>query len=348
MIFESPQRPGTPLPGPYGAAESIASRDQNNLYLTSRFLRDVERYKAFCAYYALMRVVDDRVDDLPHGAGLSMTRKRSEHEVLTAWEEAILEIFDGGFPTPSVVRRCDHLDAHELLQAFARSLTHCRVPRSLWTSFFRSMRWDLDHDRFETWQDFLIYAEGASVAPTTIYLALLASDLPPAVESLSVPPGFDLRQCGRELGTFAYLGHIVRDIAEDLRKPGRGLLYVTREDMRTHGLTEPLLRGDVERGRASVATRSLVADLVGRAHRYLEAGRRSMIPLHGVLPPDRSFILELIVTIYERVIAKIVACCFDPLAGRHKLTPAEKWAIVLEVAKQEGFDPPTAVPTLEE
>jgi phytoene/squalene synthetase len=51
------------LTGPFAATEAIAGRDQNNLYLTSCFFRDAHRYEAFCAYYAVMRVVDDGTDE---------------------------------------------------------------------------------------------------------------------------------------------------------------------------------------------------------------------------------------------------------------------------------------------
>ena len=84
----------SPTPGAVGddgrhAAEAIAARDQNSLYMTSRFFADPRRYESFCAYYALMRVVDDRIDELPNRRLLSERDRTAEHDVVAAWEEAI-------------------------------------------------------------------------------------------------------------------------------------------------------------------------------------------------------------------------------------------------------------------
>jgi phytoene/squalene synthetase len=49
----------------YKVTEAIASKDHNNLYITSLFFKDRLKYKAFCAFYAVMRIVDDRIDNLP-------------------------------------------------------------------------------------------------------------------------------------------------------------------------------------------------------------------------------------------------------------------------------------------
>ncbi len=319
------------------AAEAIAARDQNSLYMTSRFFADSRRYESFCAYYALMRVVDDRIDELPNRRLLSERDRRAEHDVVAAWEEAIGRCYESQVPSTRVMKQCGHPAAPALLQSLARALATFPVSRSLWANFFRSMHWDLDHDRFNTWHDFLEYAEGASVSPTTIYLTLLASRPHGSMRAPLVPAGFDLEACGRTLGRFAYLGHIVRDLADDLRTGTRGLLYFSYEDLQRHDLTEAQLFADLARGEASAPTRNLVADVLRRARAYLEEGRRAMRPLLGTIDDDCCFILELIVTLYERVIERIEGCGCDPLADGHRLTREERRAIALEVANRTGY-----------
>ncbi|HSG07566.1 MAG TPA: squalene/phytoene synthase family protein [Longimicrobiales bacterium] len=341
MSPDFPLRQAERLAPPYASAEAIAARDNNNLYLTSRFFRSPERYKAFCAFYALMRIVDDRIDDIPDRIHLSERSRSREHAVVSAWEASVLSCYEGRRPSRDVVERCGHPDAALLLEAFAESLVAFPAPCRLWVDFFRSMHWDLDHDRFATWQDFLAYAEGASVSPTTIYLFLLASPPRHPSGARPLPAGFDLSTCGRQLGIFAYVGHVVRDIAEDLRMGRRGLLYLTNEDMAAHGVTEDTLRSDLKRERASVATRHLVAELLGRARSFLGRGRASLAPLWGNVDGDCAFIVDLIVTMYERVIDKIERCGFDPLTGQHRLTPTEKGAVVQEVARRVRVEPTT-------
>ena len=327
-----------PVADPYAVAEAIASRDHNNLYLTSRFFRDADRYKAFCAFYSVMRVVDDRIDDLPDRSLLTENERSREHDIVDAWAEGVRGCYESGVSSNAMPTRCGHPAAAALLECVADSLTVFPVPLDLWESFFESMRWDLDHDRFETWEDFLAYTEGASVSPTTIYLILLTSRRDPSTGTYALPPGFDWTECGRQLGTFAYLGHLVRDLAIDLRTGRRGLVYLSSEDMEAHGVTEAGLFADLANGRASAPTRSLVADLLGRARACLRLGRSSIAPLQGRVEQDCAFVLELIVTMYERVIEGVERCGHDPLADRHRLTHADKRAIVEEVAARTGFE----------
>ncbi len=321
------------LPGAGRAtAEAIASKDLNNLYRTSCLFRDRARYWAFCTYYAVMRVVDDRVDNLPTRSGLSLRAREAEHEVVSAWESAVACCYAGQVPTRSTWEPCEVAAARELLGAFTESLEVVRPPQFLWSNFFRSMHWDLDHSRFCTWGEFLEYTEGASVAPTTIYLYLIASQL--GAPGGAVPVGFNIVDCGRHLGRFAYLGHIVRDLAEDLLLDDSGLIYVPVQEMSVFGVTEAVLFSDLRRGRASRSTRLLVSELVARARDHLAEGRSLLDPLGSKLEEDCQLILALIIATYERVLDKVESCDFDVMGTRHRLTVSEKEALLLELTGQ--------------
>jgi phytoene synthase len=331
------ERRPEPLAGSHGIAEEIAAADLNNLYVSSCFFREPEKYQAFCAFYAVMRVVDDRIDDLPSRTALSPEDRQAEHDVVRAWEEGIAACYEDRRPDQATLARCAHDHSAALLEAVAISLRSFPVLSNLWDDFFRAMHHDIDRSRFETWREFLDYAGGASVAPTTIYLFLIASRRGPPQGPFRPPDSFDLRLCGYQLGVFAYLGHILRDLAEDLSTGQEGLLYFSREDMLAHGVTVPGLFADLTEGKASVETRSLIADLLGRAREHLNLGRGSLTEAESWLTPDCRFILELIITMYERVIDKIESCNLDPMAGRHRLSRGEKEQVIREVADRTGF-----------
>lgn len=147
-----------------------------------------------------------------------------------------------------------------------------------------------------------------------------------------VPRDFDLDRCGLTLGLFAYIVHVLRDIRQDLSTGDHGLLYLAADDMAKHGVSEAMLLTDLDSGSASPPVRSLVRDLVGRAHTMLKDGRDAAQVLEGRLGPDRAFVLELIIRIYAQTIEKIVSCAYDTMTNRHRLTDAEKEHLALEVA----------------
>ena len=322
---------------PSAAAESIAAKDLNNLYLTSRYFADPAKYTAFCSLYALMRVVDDRVDELSPRGELTAEERVREHRIADAWEEAFLTHIDGTAAVPADPESFGREDAGEIVAAAADATHLFPVPCTLWRNFFAAMHRDLDQRPFSSWRDFLDYTEGASVAPTTIYLYLIASRREPTESCYALPAGFDLIGCGRKLGTFAYVAHILRDLAKDVAAGERGLLYLSLEDLQRYGLSPAELREDSRAKRARPALRRLVADLAQRSRLLRDQGRVQLATLDGRLTPDCAFILELIVRFYDAVLDKLESVDFDPMAGRHRLTIVEKARIARQVARPLGF-----------
>ncbi|MFL6291147.1 MAG: phytoene/squalene synthase family protein [Thermoanaerobaculia bacterium] len=323
------------LAASYAVAEAIAAKDQNNLYVVSRYFADPEKYRAFCALYAVMRLVDDRIDEIPSRTTLTLEARAFEHGVVEFWERAVDVCRAGAAPVPAGVP--EGMNIPDLLPAFADASRRFPVPGVLWRNFFNAMHQDLEGQRFATFRDFLDYAEGAAVAPTTIFLYLIASRSPASGGAYRLPEGFDLLGSGRHLGIFAYLGHILRDLAADLATGREGLLYLAADDLEAFGITEEMLFADLAKRQASPQLRALVDELVERARARLRHGRRLLQVLDGTLTSDCAFILELIVTLYQEVVDRIVACSCDPLAGRHHLSLGDKKRIAFRLAKQGGF-----------
>ena len=159
-----------PLTGPWAVAEEIAAKDLNNLYLTSCWFVDPERYRAFCALYAVMRVVDDRIDAIPARRELGDPDRDREHAVVDAWDVALRAAIAGGASADQIAA-CDHPQTVPLLEVAGEAMRRFPVPWELWRNFFAAMHQDIDHPRFATYPQFLDYTEGVSVAPTTMSMS---------------------------------------------------------------------------------------------------------------------------------------------------------------------------------
>ncbi|UCD25644.1 MAG: squalene/phytoene synthase family protein [Gemmatimonadota bacterium] len=328
--------PGS-LDGVFATAEAVAAKDCNNLYRASCYFRDGERYRAFCASYAIMRIVDDRVDGFLAKRNASAEDRECVIRVVEAWHRIVSVCLSGDTPAPYDVRQTEQDGVDELLEALRESVWLFPVPAGLWDDFFGAMHDDLQRSRFSTYCQFLQYTAGASVAPTTIYLHLITGE--PCSEGgiFGPPQDFDIVQCGRALGRFAYIGHILRDLRVDLLTGETGLLYLAADDMATHGVTVESLRRDAESRTASPGLRALVSELVERGRTLASEGRTHLSMLSGGLSADRAFVLELIVGIYEAVLDKIASCSHNVMAERHRLTIVEKGMIAQRIAASLGM-----------
>jgi phytoene/squalene synthetase len=326
------------LEGAYRAAERIASRGLNNLYRTSCYFDDPARYAAFCAFYAVMRLVDDRVDDFLAGEE-ALAYKGSVHDAVSAWHEAVSTACAELPLSKGAATAMAHPDARDLHRAFSDAHRRFPTPTSLWDDFFAAMHEDLERVRFDAYEEFVSYAKGAAVAPATIYLFLISAERNADRDSHEPPSDFRLSEAGHKLGLFAYIAHILRDLAADLTAGAPPYPLIAGDDMAAHGLDEGVLYSDLAAGSSSAALRSLVRDLTGRARTLALEGREHIGGLFPRLSSDRAFVLELIVRIYEQTIERIVRCECDIMSGHHVLTDADKIATATAVAAEMGYTP---------
>ena len=335
-VLQPTWSPGS-LAGELAVAERIAARDLNNLYQTSCFFHERERYAAFCSLYAVMRVIDDRIDGLPFAQRSSPAVVATERGIVDAWERVLAALtVDPG--AQADLAAWGHADAALLLRHAADATRVLGVPMSIWSDFFAAMRRDIaTPELFATFADLLAYTQGASVAPTTVYLYILAADFAPGAARPDRARRDHLAALGQALGRFAYLGHVVRDLPQDAVASERGLWYVSRADLDAFGLDEGRIRADVDVGQSSPGLTRLVAELVARAWTFNREGRALLAKHPLPLRADCAFVLELIIRIYERVLDKVAGCGFDVLQRRHQLSRDERAALAIDVARDVGL-----------
>ena len=74
------------------------------------------------------------------------------------------------------------------------------------------MLYDINNNGFSTLEEFMDYAEGASVAPASIFVHLCCLS---EENNEYMTPDFDVMQVARPCAIFSYLVHIIRDFQED-------------------------------------------------------------------------------------------------------------------------------------
>lgn len=316
------------VPGPaeLEVVEGIAAKDRSSLYLSAQFLADPERYRAFVAMYAVMRLIDDAVDEVEDKQRLPTTERAALHALLDRWGSRVHAAYRGA-PEEDAVDR-----------ALSWALQRFPVPRRLWADFLAAMHYDVDHPRFDDFDAFRAYAEGAAVAPTAIYIYLLTAEAGP--DGVFRVHGFDYRRCGRDLGLFAYVAHILRDVRADALAGSDGLVYLSQADLAAHQLTPGDLRRFAERGAGDPRFAGVVRDLVARARACEQHGAALADSVGPALPPDRRFVLRLIIAYYQALLARVADPAVDLFGCGELLDERAKLRLLAAVAAEAAFEIP--------
>jgi phytoene synthase len=319
--------------------EKITSQNRSSLYFVSQFMKDRCRYEAFLAMYSVMRVIDDFVDAIPNPQLVTPTELRHLEKELEQWRCRIEKAY-ARKPEPSA------LDI-----ALSSALMSFSVPFSIWESFLKAMEYDLHHSTFDIWQEFLRYAEGAAVAPTAIFLFLIfAQPVPDRSSHMDDPwsiryevkdleDGFDYRSCAHDLGIFAYLSHVLRDVREDLSMGEEGRVYIAISDLEDVGMSLREFRECVTSGLTDMRWRHLVALVTKRAHRFEVPGVRKASDRYAAMEPDCRFILALIIAVYQDLLGRIETDPDSVLRGDGALSKSNHLPLIRRAAKESGYVP---------
>lgn len=286
-----------------------------NILIAANFW-DEKRYHAARVCYKFMRMIDDLIDD----------RKALDESISCLEKEELSEKVNSWI-------NCLELEAAD--DPFYRELTHTistfKIPLQLFHNFAKSMIHDINHDGFATMDEFLDYAEGASVAPASIFVHLCCLT---EHKGEYLVPDYNVLDLARPCAIFSYLVHIIRDFQEDQL---HNLNYFARDVLERNKLRPQDLRAIAEGAPIPPGFRKVIGEYMELAGQYRYDTRMVLEDLSSRLTGRYLFSLHLIYQLYEMVFKRI-----DVHGGaftREELnpTPAEIRDMVLEVAGR-GFN----------
>jgi phytoene/squalene synthetase len=298
----------------YSIHESIDYKkvsDHPNILIAARFWEE-DRYEAARTYYKFMRAIDDMIDDRKAlNKRFTWLEKKAYERKVRNWILAI---------------RNDRPGRDHFKKELVTTMNDFLIPVWPIEDFAEAMIYDIDHDGFETYQDFLDYSIGATVAPSSIFVHLCG--LQYDADGYSSPP-FDVKEAARPCAMFSYLVHIVRDFQKDQLNH---LNYFPHDLLQKHRLTATDLKM-MAHGEEPIKKdfRNLVRDYLSFADKYRKETESVIKRISPLIEPRYQLSLEIIFNLYTMIYDRI-----DPENGTFTTeelnpTPPEIKNKVLEV-----------------
>ncbi len=188
----------------YQYCEALTRNRGTNFYLGFTMLPKKKRRAVF-ASYAFCRYVDDLVDE-DEGSG----RMKIE-AALMKWQRYLDNAYagEGG--------------SHPITRALAHTIQNYPVQKSSFMRLIDGGRMDIIKNRYETFEELVLYCELVATTISEISLAIFGYN-----NILSV-------EYGRYLAIALQLTNIIRDVGEDAK---RGRIYLPLEDLKRFGYSE--------------------------------------------------------------------------------------------------------------
>lgn len=277
---------------------------------------DEDRYVAFRVCYRSMRRIDDLVDDRKEG-GRALTPDEIAHytNVLDVWLDAL----ERGRPVD------------EFQEELLATMRQFRLPTWHWRRLCAAMVYDLTHDGFSSILAFRRYAEGAAIAPASIFMHLcgLRRD-----GRNNLDPVFDVHDASSDLALFSYVVHIIRDFEKDMR---RSLVYFADNLIAEQQLTRDDLAAAAVSGDVPDRLRDLFASYRRFADFYRCRARLKLDSLRPLFAPKYRLSLEIIYELYLQVFERIDVTEGSFSARALQPTPDEVKARLMRTIDRFGY-----------
>ncbi len=254
-----------------------------NILIAARIWED-ERYNAACVCYKFMRKIDDLIDDKKAiNPEFTDEEKKELTEEVNYWINCLQ----------------NNAERDPLMQEINEVINKFKIPLYLFENFAKSMIYDINNTGFETFDDFLAYAEGASVAPASIFVHLCCLNYK---NGEYLPYDFDLLEVSRPCAIFSYLVHIVRDFQKDQLD---NLNYFSLDILKKHDLKPSDLMEMARGSKIKIAFREVIRDYCNYADLYKTKTFNVIDKLTPTLRARYFISLYVIFSLYQQVYERI-------------------------------------------
>jgi len=244
-----------------------------------------DQRRAIIAVWEFCRAVDDAVDECDAPGAMPAP------EAVAFWRAELARCFGGEAPSTGQGTR---------LQPLIREFD---LPRQAFEDVIDGVAMDLDHDRYETFEDLLQYCHRVASAVGMICIRIFRCESPAAAEY------------ALHLGVALQLTNIVRDVKSDLE---RGRLYLPLEDLRQAGCTVE----DLVAGRVTAPVKALLAFECARAHEFYAKA----VAVRPPVDRQRLVAAEIMRAVYAETLSRIEERGYDVFAARIRVPkPVQVW-----------------------
>jgi phytoene/squalene synthetase len=257
--------------------------DHPNILIAAHFWEE-ERYRAAKVCYKFMRMIDDLVDD-----------RKSSGESFT--ENEIICFTDQVHDWINCLN--DLYSADPFVKEIIETVNRFKIPPLLFQNFSKSMIYDINHHGFDTFNDFIKYSEGASVAPASVFVHLCGLRKNPQGFEL---PSFDVIEAARPCAIFSYLVHIIRDFQKDQLNH---LNYFASDILKKYDLTPADLEKIAKGGAIPASFRLMIAEYVEQAAHYSKGTLNVLNTIKHDVDPMHFLSLHIIYHLYLMVFERI-------------------------------------------
>jgi phytoene synthase len=258
-------------------------KDHPNILIAANFW-EPDRFCAAKTCYKFMRAIDDMIDD--HKAKNKLITYEERKEFVTNVDDWLKMII--------ISEDCNPLQ-RELID----TIENFMIPLWPMEAFAKSMIYDINNDGFPTLEIFLDYADGASVAPASVFVHLngLLKE-----NGQYINPLFDVKWAATPCAIFSYLVHIIRDFQKDQLN---NLNYFADDLILKNGLSRQDLRKFAEGNPVNSNFRNLIKQYYLLADQYRLQTYNILKEIRPLLEPRYQLSLEIIFNLYLMVFERI-------------------------------------------